>query len=84
MTSEFTPTQQKIMNLLSDGEPHGKIDIYNCLPYELGQLNSVHRHLTHIRRKLKPKGEGILCVIVNRKLAYRYVAFRGKSAEVGE
>jgi len=79
MTNGFTPTQQRIMDLLSDGKPHCKDELQKCLSDELAGDTAVGFHLTAIRKVLSKRNEGVLCVLVNRKIAYRYVALRGAS-----
>ena len=73
MVDQFTPTQQRIVDLLSDGLPHTKRELFECLVDELGSINNIWPHLTAIRKKLRPRGHDILCEIYNRKCHYRHV-----------
>ena len=57
----FTPTQQKIIDMLSDGKPHSRKELKRCLPDELAELKTVNVHIAHIRLKLRPLGEDIIC-----------------------
>lgn len=52
----FTPTQQKIMDLLSDGKPHAKDEIRECLWDTMTELRNVHVHITNLRTILRPWG----------------------------
>lgn len=74
---KFTPTQARIMRLLSDGLPHhGKTEIKPLLPDgELAGPNAVNFHVSALRKKLHAMGknETILCEIVNRRICFRFV-----------
>jgi hypothetical protein len=72
MPNHWTPTQQKIINVLSDGQPHQKRELQDCLD-ELAEPNAIHVHVTLIRRKLRPVGEEILCVNRDGKSYFRHV-----------
>ena len=63
-TAGFTPTEQAMLAVLSDGMSHGKAELHACLPDELGSLDNVKVHVTNIRKKLRLKGEDILCTRV--------------------
>lgn len=73
MNPPFTPTQQKILDVLSDGLAHLREELHACLPDELGPLKNVQNHITAIRRRLRPKGQDIVCVISNRGIRYMHV-----------
>ena len=68
----FTPTEAKILELLSDGESHSKEEVALYIEPELGQTN-VSFHMMNIRKKLISKGENILCVYNNRRRFYQHV-----------
>ena len=61
MSNKFTPTQVRILAVLSDGLPHRREELRDVLPDELGSLDNVRPHLTAIRRVLRPRGEDIVC-----------------------
>lgn len=69
----FTPTQQRILDVLSDGKDHTRKELHSCLPDELSQLSAIQKHVSKIRKVLQPKGFLILCTIHNRRICYRYV-----------
>lgn len=70
---ELTPTQQRIMNLLSDGLSHTRNEIHMCLSDNLSARSALKFHITAIRKYLEPRGETVLCVVSNGPIAYRYV-----------
>lgn len=72
--SLFTPTQLKILDLLSDGMPHLRKEIHECLWDEQGALGNIRPHISAIRKVLRPKGEDIVCELTyQRRLCYRHV-----------
>lgn len=71
ITAKLTPTQQRIWDVLKDGQPHTKDELVACINDELSPRNTIHVHLTYLRRKLPP---GMLLVAITRgtgKTAYR-------------
>lgn len=61
MSDNLTPTQLRILELLSDGRPHTRREMHACLDDDLAQPTAFERHLTGMRKILRPKGEDILC-----------------------
>lgn len=59
------------MGLLADGQAHSRESLRGCVPGFLS--DSLRQHICYLRRKLRPNGETILCVLVNRKIHYQYV-----------
>lgn len=71
---EYTPTEQRIINMLSDGQSHTTAELKTCLDDELASASAVRFHISNIRQRLRPKGEDIVYVMhFQRKLAYRHV-----------
>ncbi len=71
---KFTPTQQRIIDVLSDGKPHSRKELKGCLPDELAELKTVNVHIAHIRVKLRPIGEDIICEMGSMyQLGFRHV-----------
>lgn len=69
----FTKTQQAMLDVLADGERHTTRELHACLPDELGPLSNVRRHISAIRKALRPEREGILCVMHQGKFFYQWV-----------
>lgn len=69
----FTPTQSCIVAALSDGEAHPPAELLLCLQDAQASVSTLWVHLSHIRAKLRPLGEDVLCVLHNRRPAYRHV-----------
>lgn len=70
---EFTPTQAKMLKVLSDGLPHPVSELQECLYDDRGIAHNVNAHLTAIRKLLRPRGEDIICQHINHSHRYRHV-----------
>jgi hypothetical protein len=69
----WTPTQERILHLLADNQPHLNHEVLACLGDELASLNALHSHLTRIRLKLRPIGQNVICEIRDSRIYYRHV-----------
>ena len=69
----FTPTQTKILQILSDGLPHKFEELQQVLPDNLGGRKALNNHLQGIRYKIRPRGEDIICQFLLRQRQYRHV-----------
>jgi|SRR5580658_10449155 hypothetical protein len=69
----FTPVQQRIMDLLSDGLPHTRREIHGCLRDEQSKVSAIGVHISDIRKKVLPTGYTFVCTLSSRKIRYRYV-----------
>lgn len=79
---ELTPTQRRMVELLADGKPHERRELHALLPFDEGAMTNVKAHLTAIRKKIRPRGEEIVCEVVNNRLCYRHIVLL-KSTIVG-
>ena len=62
MTSRtLTPTLQRILAVLQDGQPHGRDKLRACLNDDLAGISVLHRHLSQLRKRLRPQGLEIIC-----------------------
>ena len=71
--SQYTVTEQKILDVLSDGQPHSQEELHACLWDDQGSLANIRPHITHIRQKLRPLGQDIICEYIDRRRLYRHV-----------
>lgn len=69
----YTPTQRKMLAVLSDGLPHSKVELHACLHDDLGEMSNIRVHLANVRKHLRPKGQDVLTQFINRRLHYRLV-----------
>ncbi len=50
---QFTPTEKRIMELLSDYRLHRAEEIRGCLPDEMNTNANIHPHLSKIRKMIR-------------------------------
>lgn len=55
----FTPTEKRIMDVLSDWKPHTQRELLNAVDAEADN-NTLAAHITNIREKLAPKARDIV------------------------
>ena len=74
MADGFTVTQQRVLDVLADGLPHPleqlKAAMWND---ELDHIRNVHAMMCHIRKKLRPRGEDIICQLIDRQRKWRHI-----------
>jgi hypothetical protein len=73
MQPKLTPTQQRMLDLLSDGLPHNKAELHALLWDNLSYANTIQVHISALRKVLRARGEDILCEFIHRRLHYRHV-----------
>lgn len=73
MPSEFTPTQQAILGVLSDGKAHSKQELHRCLPDELASMSALRTHLCRMRPALWQRGQDVLAIVHRRRTCYQLV-----------
>jgi hypothetical protein len=76
---KFTPTQERILKVLSDGKAHHKRELFACLDDELADPkgSAVVRHIVDMRKQLRPNGQDIICEYYYQKYLYRHVRLIG-------
>jgi DNA-binding response OmpR family regulator len=72
----YTPTEQRMLDLLSDGFVHTKEELKRCLWDELARIETVQVHISNLRKKLRPQGRDIIC---NHQFDYQQVRLMHKS-----
>lgn len=75
---EFTPTQQRILDLLRDGERHLREEILEVIGNgtidEVGTKLNLRQHIFHMNKKLRPIGQEVVCIIgKSYSIGYRHV-----------
>jgi hypothetical protein len=66
---DFTPTQQRMMAILGDGQLHTRAELLPCLSDEMGCPTLLQMHISLLRKRLRPVGQDIM----NGQGAYRLV-----------
>ena len=69
----WTLTEKKMLDVLRDGRPHSRQELHGCLHDDLGPLRNINQHISNLRRKIRERGEMIVCELVNRRIHYRHV-----------
>jgi DNA-binding response OmpR family regulator len=73
MEEQFTETEQKILEVFSDGLKHSKEELLLVLPDDLASVNVIKTHICNIRKKLKPRREDILNTRYYTRVYYQHV-----------
>ncbi len=68
----FSPTQQRIVDLLSDGLLHSKEQIYGML-LTANSVNHIQMHISNIRKIIRPRGQDISCTLLGGNSFYQLV-----------
>lgn len=73
----FTPTQQRMLDVLKDGKGHTLAELQACLDDELTEKKAVNVHLTYLRKKLRGLGRDVVAQLsfdeTGRRFLYRQV-----------
>ncbi len=71
---KFTPQEQRLLNVLADGMPHLRRELKAVQYDEFSEgYNALNNALHHLRKKLRKKGQDIVCELLRRHIAYRQV-----------
>ncbi len=74
MINGLTPTEHRILKLLSDGMPHHRKEVKDtCLDDELATYPNLNKHICKMRPKIASRNLEIVCVFRYRQLCYRLV-----------
>lgn len=77
---KFTPTEERILAVLSDGFPHHRDQLKDCLD-ELASFADLANHLCRLRAKLKLRGRSVICELRGKAIMYRQVILINPNAE---
>ncbi len=73
MNNGYTPTETRILDLLRDGLPHRRDEVFKCLDDDLADISAIYPHMTRLPKKLQPKGQDILAVTTGRITFYQHI-----------
>ena len=68
----WTPTQQRLLERLSDGRPHRLDELQTLLWDDMTTKGTLAVHICNLRKRLRPRGEDIVCEIGGAYNMYRY------------
>ncbi len=70
----LSPIQRRILELLSDGLPHERYEVLECLGDSEASLNALRRHIRKCRDALERYGHTVICELRDgRRIFYRHV-----------
>jgi hypothetical protein len=86
LKSLYTPTQQRILNMLRDLKPHSDEELKVCLDDELGPASNIRPHLTHLRKIIRFAGYDIVSTSKsnNGSVSYKLVKTTWPDADHSE
>lgn len=67
----LTPIEQRMFNILSDGNDHTREELYACLSDDMALLAAIRPHLSNLRKKL-PSSFDIVCLASSHSGPARY------------
>ena len=67
----YTPIERAILTILSDGKGHPADELHKCCGPS--SRSALRKHISCIRKKLKPRGENIVFVNTGKGLRYQLV-----------
>lgn len=70
---KYTPTQKRILSVLSDGMPHLHEELRGCLNDELSCDVNLRMHLCLLRKKVRTLGQDIICELKGGKSYWRHI-----------
>jgi hypothetical protein len=79
---KLRPTEKRLYDVLSDGEPHLVAELQKCLNDDMASLATLEVHISYLRTKVKPYGLGILRTRIRRGAHYQMVYFLPKKPTV--
>lgn len=71
--THYTPTEKKILNHLNDGMRHKRRDLMADCMDELASRTSFRNSVCRLRKKLRPKGQDIVCELADGTINYRHI-----------
>jgi len=75
----FSPTQRRMLEVLSDGQPHAKSELHKaCGPCS---EKTVVVHIFNLRKKLQRHGHDVACRRVRSRWCYQHVRLLAPSDE---
>lgn len=60
MITDLTPTERRIFNLLSDGQPHSLHEMRGCLNDPFMENSTIRVHIVNVRKKIREEGHAIV------------------------
>lgn len=74
---KLPPTQQRMLDLLSDGKPHKKLELKGLLWDEHANVNTIQYHISYLRKYVRGRGQEVICELYGFSVRYRLVELIG-------
>lgn len=74
---DLSPTEQRLLELLNDGLPHDRTELYKALYDDLGDMTVLRVHISNLNAKLRRVGREVVCRSYGKYT--RYQQFRSFS-----
>lgn len=74
----FTPIQERVIQLLSDGKRHHREEIKLAIHDDKIADSTVRAVVFRLNKRLEPVGEKILCEYSGNRYSYRHVRLIGR------
>lgn len=81
----WTRIERRILTLLSDGYPHKRDELLQCLSEDdpkLASRGALRTHISKIRSRLVPRGHNIVCEMNKGQYWYRHIVMLKKEDRV--
>ena len=62
-----------MIDVLADGQPHFKKELFDCIEDPEAGPGAVAAHLHLLRKKLRPMGEDVICELKKNRFMYRRI-----------
>ncbi len=72
-TPTYTPTEQRLVAMLSDGKTHSRRELLTCIDDDQAEFSNLQWHLSQVRKQVRPMGQEIMFVSGNCVSGYRHV-----------
>jgi len=69
----FTPTENRLLRIFSDGRLHTVEELLSALDDDLAEWKQLKDHIVRLRKKIKPMGQDIMNTRHHRVLYYRQI-----------
>ncbi len=70
---QFTPTEERILKVLADGDRHWYDKLLPCLEDPMSNRNNLQQHIYNLRQKLRKIKHDIICEVYDRRCYYRHI-----------
>jgi hypothetical protein len=70
---KYTATERRMLEVMSDGLPHSRDELWKCLADQLSKRQAIRPALSRLRIKLREIGEEVVCELHKQTIYYRHI-----------